>query len=161
MAPSVPSGQTTLESATETDLPDCERILRGLPDWFGIEESIAGYIDALPTARVLVARQNGRVTGFLALRDHNPSTSEILVMAVERHAHRTGIGRALMAEAVQHAFDRGKTLLEVKTLGPSHPDPFYARTRQFYEAMGFLPLEELDELWPGNPCLIMVKVLTG
>jgi hypothetical protein len=25
--------------------------------------------------------------------------------------------------------------------------------------MGFRPLEEIHGLWPGNPCLIMVKVL--
>ena len=25
--------------------------------------------------------------------------------------------------------------------------------------VGFLPLEETDALWPGNPCLILVKPL--
>jgi len=25
--------------------------------------------------------------------------------------------------------------------------------------MGFAPLEELPDLWPGNPCLILVKTL--
>lgn len=46
-----------------------------------------------------------------------------------------------------------------ETLGPSHPDPGYAKTRLFYEAMGFAPLEETHDLRPGNPCLIMIKVL--
>ena len=49
--------------------------------------------------------------------------------------------------------------LQVKTLGPSHPDPGYARTRQFYAGVGFQPLEEITGLWPGNPCLIMIKTL--
>lgn len=48
-------------------------------------------------------------------------------------------------------------MLQVKTLGARHPDEGYARTRAFYRAVGFLPLEETDDLWPGNPCLIMVK----
>jgi ribosomal protein S18 acetylase RimI-like enzyme len=50
--------------------------------------------------------------------------------------------------------------MQVKTLGPSNPDPGYARTRAFYEALGFRPLEELKQIWDEqNPCLIMVKQL--
>lgn len=52
-------------------------------------------------------------------------------------------------------------LLEVKTLGPSHPDPAYARTRRFYEKMGFLALEETDLWGEDTPCPIMVKSLAG
>jgi hypothetical protein len=48
----------------------------------------------------------------------------------------------------------------VKTLGPSHPDVHYARTRSFYEALGFIGLEETTAFWgEANPCLIMVKAL--
>lgn len=53
----------------------------------------------------------------------------------------------------------GVEMLQVKTLGPSQPDASYDRTRQFYSHMGFRPLEEIHGLWPGNPCLVMVKVL--
>ena len=148
-----------LKWANEEDFGDCERILRQFPDWFGIEASIAAYTKDLTTSDVVVARQDGQVVGFLALRDHNPSTAKIHVMAVSPDAQRIGIGRALVLEAVERASASNTKLLEVKTLGPSHPDPFYAGTRMFYEAMGFIPLEELDELWSGNPCLIMVKVL--
>ncbi len=50
--------------------------------------------------------------------------------------------------------------LQVKTLGSSHPDPYYARTRAFYFAMGFRPLEEFPQIWDAqNPCLIMVQYL--
>jgi hypothetical protein len=45
----------------------------------------------------------------------------------------------------------------VKTLGPSYPDEGYAQTRGFYVARGFVPLEELLELWDANPCLLLVK----
>jgi hypothetical protein len=42
----------------------------------------------------------------------------------------------------------------------SHPDVNYARTRSFYEALGFIGLEETTAFWgEANPCLIMVKVL--
>lgn len=48
-------------------------------------------------------------------------------------------------------------LLEIKTLGASHPDKGYARTRHFYEGVGFLALEETGLWGEGTPCLIMVK----
>lgn len=54
----------------------------------------------------------------------------------------------------------GVQFLQVKTLGPAHPDEGYGRTRQFYASAGFRPLEEIHGLWPGNPCLIMIKSLS-
>ena len=53
----------------------------------------------------------------------------------------------------------GVRLLEVKTQGPSRPDEHYAATLAFYRALGYEPLEELLDYWPGNPCLILVKAL--
>jgi hypothetical protein len=48
----------------------------------------------------------------------------------------------------------------VKTRGPSLPYEPYERTRAFYLAMGFTPLEEFTEIWgPENPCLFMVKAV--
>jgi len=44
-------------------------------------------------------------------------------------------------------------------LGPADPDAGYRVTRLFYQGMGFEPLEEITGLWPGNPCLIMIRVL--
>jgi hypothetical protein len=50
--------------------------------------------------------------------------------------------------------------LTVKPLAASHPDPFYAKTRARYEAIGFVPLKVFPTLWdPGNPCRLMVKAL--
>ncbi len=145
--------------ATGDDVDACEAILRQLPDWFGIEESIAAYVEDMQAMELLVARAGDEIAGFLALNEHNESTTEIHVMAVARRFHRRGIGRKLIEAAAVIAVERGKRLLEVKTLGPSHPDPNYAGTRRFYAALGFLPVEEIHGLWPGNPCLIMVKVL--
>ena len=45
----------------------------------------------------------------------------------------------------------------MKTLGPSYPDAGYAKTRSFYLARGFVPLEEIHGLWEQNPCLLLVK----
>ncbi|MCZ3389515.1 MAG: hypothetical protein LH645_10460 [Actinomycetia bacterium] len=47
----------------------------------------------------------------------------------------------------------------MKTLGPSRLDEGYAKTTQFYRAMGYVPLEEIHGLWGANPCLILIKPL--
>jgi hypothetical protein len=63
--------------------------------------------------------------------------------------------------AAAYARAQDFALLHVKTLAPSDPDPNYAATRAFYAAVGFLPLEELPQVWgPDNPCLLMIRALT-
>lgn len=54
----------------------------------------------------------------------------------------------------------GTRLVHVKTLGPAHTSGSYSRTRSFYEALGFIAMEETTAIWgEANPCLIMVKTL--
>ena len=156
------NGELAIRQLAKGDILPCERILRGLPDWFGIEESNRQYIADLATMPTLVAADAGGVLGFLTSRGHNPAAAEIHVIAVRRDTHRRGVGRALLAALEEQLTADGVRLLHVKTLGPSHPDPSYARTRSFYAAMGFLPLEETTAFWgEDQPCLVMVKVLAS
>jgi len=75
--------------------------------------------------------------------------------------HRRGVGRMLVEEACVFARNQRARLLQVKTLGPSHPSEEYARTRAFYEALDFIPLEETTSFWGvDNPCLILVRILS-
>ncbi|OQA23278.1 MAG: Mycothiol acetyltransferase [Chloroflexi bacterium ADurb.Bin360] len=138
----------------------CEPILRALPDWFGVEEATRQYvreIEALPT---LLALREEQALGFLTLKQHSPWVAELYVMGVFPQVHRQGIGHALVAQAEAVLRAQGIEFFQVKTLAPTHPDPGYARTRAFYEAQGFRPLEIFPELWdPENPCLLMVKYL--
>jgi GNAT superfamily N-acetyltransferase len=80
-------------------------------------------------------------------------------MVVDRDHHGQGVGTAMVQAVEEDARERGVQLLEVKTLGASHPDSSYARTRHFYEQAGFLPLEETHLWGEENPCLFMVKPL--
>jgi coenzyme F420-0:L-glutamate ligase / coenzyme F420-1:gamma-L-glutamate ligase len=132
-----------------------EVVLRDLPDWFGIEEATRGYIEAAATLPTFVVEPD---VGFLCLKQHTRRAAEIYVMGVRREDHRHGIGRALVAAAEAWCRAHGIRYLQVKTLGPSRPDPEYDRTRAFYEALGFVALEELHGLWDEeNPTLILVK----
>jgi GNAT superfamily N-acetyltransferase len=138
----------------------CEIILRELPDWFGIEEAVVDYIKAAAQLPTLVARVNETDAGFLVIKQHNTYAAEIYVMGVLPEYHHQGVGRALVQRAESYLRLMGVEYLQVKTLAATHPDPFYARTRAFYEALGFRPLEVLPTLWNAeNPCVIMVKAL--
>jgi GNAT superfamily N-acetyltransferase len=144
----------------EAAADDVERILRALPDWFGIESALVNYVEDARSHPVIGARVDQRVVGILVQHETSDVASEVHLLAVEPGLHRRGVGRALMAAAEARLTGTAVRLFHVKTLGPSDPDEHYARTRAFYESLGFLPLEELADLWPGNPCLILVKPLT-
>ena len=149
--------------STGPDPAAVERLVRDLPDWFGIEESVAEYVaDAarLPTYLAYVDGEREAV-GALLLKRHFPHAAELHLLVVTRRLHRRGIGQALVAAAENDLRAEGSRFLQVKTQGPSRPDEGYAKTLAFYLALGFSPLEELQGLWPENPCLILVKTLDG
>lgn len=141
--------------------PDAvERLLRGLPEWFGLDEANAAYVEAARTMPTVLAHLNGEVVGVLLWHRHFPTTAEVHLMAVNPDRHRRGIGTALLQRAEEELRADGVRYLQVKTLGPSRPDPEYDRTRRFYEARGFEPLEEMLDVWPeDNPMLILIKSL--
>jgi ribosomal protein S18 acetylase RimI-like enzyme len=141
-----------------------QRLLSLLPTWFGIESSNAAYVDAARTLPTYLAwpgdePERGEPVGVLLAARHFPQSAEIHLLAVDPALHRCGVGRALVTALEADLAADGVEFLQVKTLGPSHPDAGYQLTRKFYRAMGFVPLEELLELWPGNPCLVMIKSL--
>ncbi|MGD8396510.1 MAG: GNAT family N-acetyltransferase [Candidatus Eiseniibacteriota bacterium] len=137
----------------------CESILRALPAWFGIEDAIVDYVRSTERFETVVAEIGPKIVGFATIRQHNPHAAEIHVMGVRPEHQGRGIGRALVAWVEDLVRARGTAFLQVKTLGPSRPNTAYARTRGFYEHMGFAPLEENDLWGEVNPCLILVKHL--
>ena len=135
------------------------RLLNGLPEWFGIAEANDEYVESATRLSGYLARENDDVVGLLLMNRHFPEAAEIHLITVTRDRHRRGIGRALLATAEADLRLEGCRLLQVKTLGESHPDPGYDKSRKFYLASGFLRVEEISDLWDENPCLILVKPL--
>ncbi|MEN3974473.1 GNAT family N-acetyltransferase [Emcibacter sp. SYSU 3D8] len=135
-------------------------MLDDLPEWFGIPEAKDAYVAGADTLPMLSCRAGSDIAGFLSLKPQTAAAAEIYVMGVRRSFHRQGIGRALTDAAARWAVGRGLRFLTVKTLAADNPDPHYALTRRFYEAVGFLPLEVFPALWDErNPCLLMVRPL--
>jgi len=138
----------------------CKEIIESLPNWFGIPESNKEYIAEVADTDFYVAYMLEKEIGFFSIISHFPQTSEIYVCGVLPDFHRLGIGTKLLKVIEKDLKKKGVNFLTVKTLSASHPDKGYAKTRKFYEAAGFVPLEEFKELWgKENPCLFMVKIL--
>jgi catechol 2,3-dioxygenase-like lactoylglutathione lyase family enzyme/GNAT superfamily N-acetyltransferase len=139
----------------------CNRILRALPEWFGIESAILSYTSDVTEMDTWVVSTNGDPIGFLSINKHNNQAAEIHVMGIIKDYHKHGFGRKLIEIAEQSLVEENFKFLTVKTLAESHPDQNYAMTRKFYLNMGFIPLEEFKTLWnEHNPCLFLVKKIS-
>jgi GNAT superfamily N-acetyltransferase len=135
----------------------CRSILAELPEWFGMPESNANYVDRAETGPSWIATSSdGELLGLMVLEVHGRDALEVYLLAVRPTAHRQGVGRALIEKALADAAAFGARYLTVKTQGPSANYEPYARTRRFYEAMGFVALEEFMTIWGSDPCLFMV-----
>jgi len=149
-----------IEELSEDKTRICEDILRSLPEWFGIEEAVKNYIEEVRARPMFVAVEKGMTAGFLSLTVNNKFTGEIHVMGVKREFHRRGVGKDLVAHAETYLSERGFKFLTVKTLSPSRESSEYEKTRKFYLALGFVPLEEFKTLWgEANPCLFLAKAI--
>ena len=150
----------SVRELSQSDITECDRILRALPQWFGIEDSNRTYIENLEKFPAAVAEIEGKVVGFVALEYHTPTSVEVHVMAVDPALHHSGIGGGLLSWADARCKEQRVRWLHVKTRGPSTPDAFYERTRRFYRSQGFEPLFESRTLWgEEDAALILVKPL--
>jgi len=136
-----------------------ERVLRALPDWFGVEAAIVSYAANEADFESYLAVDDGHVVGVALVRRHFPESAELHLIAVDPGDHNRGLGRALVREIELDLVKTGAQLLEVHTVGPSHEDVFYARTRGFYRHLGFVPLQEFDRIDWAGPTLVLVKPL--
>jgi ribosomal protein S18 acetylase RimI-like enzyme len=138
----------------------CAEVLAALPHWFGIPASNQAYTRDVEAMPMWAAYDGDRLLGFIALGHPTPHVFEVHVLGVKPERHRHGTGRALMDAASAHARADGIRFLTVKTLSARDPDEGYAKTRAFYEALGFVVIDELPTLWsPDNPACLMLKVL--
>ena len=135
----------------------CASILSALPSWFGIETSIIDYSERVK-AMPFYAAFNNTTIGFVAIKNHNPFTSEIYVMGVLEEYHRQGLGKRLVEKCENYCKDNKIEFLTVKTLSSLNENKNYENTRLFYHVLGFRPLEVFPLLWDeNNPCLFMAK----
>jgi GNAT superfamily N-acetyltransferase len=141
-------------------VPDCERILRTLPAWFGIESALVEYASATATLPTFVADDGDGAKAFVSLKRHSIDSWEIHCIAVDAAFRGRGVGRKLLEHAEQWLRQNSAVFLQVKTVAPAYDSAGYDETRKFYVRVGFVPLEVHANLWgPHLPVLQMIKVL--
>ena len=138
----------------------CNDILRALPNWFGVEDSIVEYTAGVKNKPFYGVFDSGTAVGFVSVLVHNPYTAEIYVMGISEACHGQGIGKKLVVICEKYCHTHGIEFLTVKTLDASREDPYYESTRKFYHAVGFRPLEVFTTVWgEANPCLFLAKYI--
>jgi hypothetical protein len=65
----------------------------------------------------------------------------------------------MLVDVLRRADPGAVSALEVYTVGPSHESEGCARTRAFYESVGFVPMNELQRIDWSGPTPILVKPL--
>ena len=61
----------------------CERVLRTLPRWFGVEESLLEYAKNTERLPTFVVKDGTTVVGFLSLEEHFPESWELNCIAID------------------------------------------------------------------------------
>lgn len=131
-------------------------ILIGLPNYFGLPESTASYIEESKELELWTAIFNGEYIGFITLKRTSEDCGEIHCMGVKNEYHRMGIGRNLFLAMEEEAVE-SYSYLQVKTVEEGHYSE-YDQTVAFYKSLGFSKLEVFPTLWDEhNPCLILIK----
>lgn len=139
---------------------ECEAVLRSLPKWFGIEESLMEYVADTGQKPTFAIESDGKVVAFLSLHEHFPESWEVHCIAVHADFRGKGQGSHLLAHAEDWLRGRGAKLLQIKTIAETKNDPYYAETRAFYLAKGYTPVEVFTTIWqPWNPALQLIKIL--
>ncbi|MBM7805726.1 ribosomal protein S18 acetylase RimI-like enzyme [Geodermatophilus bullaregiensis] len=111
------------------------------PDWRTAQAAAVERVLRDPAVEVLVAADDGRPVGFVAVVVHDeahdePGSGEVEMLAVDPAAQRRGTGTRLLEAGLAVLRDAGVRLAAIGTGG----DPGHAPARRTYEAAGFTAL---------------------
>jgi GNAT superfamily N-acetyltransferase len=129
------------------DVPGFLGLAAQVEQWFGPMVEDPGFHRAVDrhvrrsTALVAASSEPGLLGGLLF--SARPPEHHVRWLVVAERARGTGVGRALMSDAMRR-FVRGPGTVEVVTFGPDHPGAEASGARAFYESLGFIPAEAAD-----------------
>ena len=127
----------TCESSSANSRKLLEALTARLPQWFGQAESNRHYAEQAEHLESWVARVGEQAVGLLLLKRHSPTSAEIYWLGIDPDRHRRGVGRALVEAVERRLREEEARFLFVQTLHPGVDYEPYARTRAFYERLGF------------------------
>ncbi|PYY32259.1 GNAT family N-acetyltransferase [Curtobacterium sp. MCBD17_030] len=122
---------------------------------FGGESTIAAYAEDAgnPAFDSLIVTRDNRTRGVILTRRRFPETVEVHLLVVDDTVHRSGIGSFLLQEAADRARGAGAKMLTVRVLGEGRGHRGWVGVRAFYEANGFIPLDDT------GPTVLLAKHL--
>jgi ribosomal protein S18 acetylase RimI-like enzyme len=98
-----------------------------------------------------------RVAGFCAVKIHFEINAELYVLGLRKEFQGQGIGTRMIEHVRRHCKEIGVRYMTIKTVSDQNPNIHYAKSRRFYEKIGFWRLEVFPKLWDeNNPCLYMI-----
>ncbi|MET7511014.1 GNAT family N-acetyltransferase [Streptomyces albidoflavus] len=153
-----------IRPALRSDIPGLLSLAAEVEHWFGPMVDEPGFHQALDNhvrqerALVAVADEGSVLAGLLF--GSEPPVHHVHWVIVSERARGTGVGRALMAEAVQR-YVQGPGTLEVVTFGADHPGAVTSGARAFYSSLGFSPAEPAPAGPEGGSRQVYRKVLAG
>ena len=150
-----------IEKASSTDLDELERLFDDLCDYLAAHENYPGWEkgrypvrevaeDALAEDCLYVARLDGRIAGTVTLNHQEPeayrqakwtitgNAAVVHTLAVHPNASRCGVGRALMAYAIDWARTEGSRTVHLDTYEKNLP------AKALYENLGFRFCGKID-----------------
>lgn len=125
-----------IRTLIESDYAGVNQVVAGLPEWFDEQARTASIPIDIRHQRGFVAERQGKVVGFITLYMAEGKLN-IGWLGVQHDLHRQGIGRSLLAKAMEVAREVGVQELATYTLGDGVNYEPYERTRRFYFANGF------------------------
>ena len=120
----------------------CEKIIRRLPQWFGVKDANRKYIQEASELSALAVKQGNENVALLLYKQlHDSSLGQIVMdihwLGVLPELHGKGLGKNLVKTLNDIAKSGGVACLTVDTLDPAIEDEDYLKTFGFYKGIGF------------------------
>ena len=118
---------------------------------------------ATVTPEIVYQRDPGAVRRILeTLPDWFGDPEELHLIAVDPASRGRGVGHALVDRIAADLVEDGCVMMSVRTVEPSFDSEPYAQTRSFYKSVGFVPLEEHNDLdWAGSTLILVRPLVRG
>ncbi|WBP91798.1 GNAT family N-acetyltransferase [Kitasatospora cathayae] len=137
----------TVRPARPGDLPGFLALAAEVEHWFGPMVAEPGFHRAVERSvergRASVAEDDRGLLGGL-LFGGTPPLHHLHWLVVAERARGTGVGRALVEDALCRHRVRAPATVEVVTFGADHPGAVSSGARVFYERLGFTPAEPAE-----------------